>query len=126
MTRKLRLSLAFCLFAPVAAEATDLPNRKAVIEPAGCLAAHRSPILELSSPAEMRSAVDQRLSTAIGVATSAPTLATTNPLFTWANETKAYCGMAVGYFDGGEVNETTVTKCDCFYERMQRFSRAAR
>ena len=34
--------------------------------------------------------------------------------------------MAVGYFNGGEVNEETVTKCDCFYQRMQRFNEAAR
>ena len=126
MTRTLWIFAALACLSPVVSEATDLPNRKVVMEPAGCLAAHRSPILDLASPGEMRGAVDQRLSAAIGVASSAATSASTTPLFTWANETKAYCGMAVGYFDGGEVNEATVTKCDCFYERMQRFVRAVR
>ena len=64
--------------------------------------------------------------TAIEVATAERTIFNTSPRFVWASETKAYCGMAVGYFAGGEVNDETITKCDCFYQRMQRFSQAAR
>lgn len=125
MSRKLLVALALVL-APAAAGATDLPNRKTIVESKGCLLARRSPILDLPSAADMRAAVDQRLATAVAVATSERTIYNPSPRFVWASETKAYCGMAVGYFDGGEVNETTVTKCDCFYERMQRFNQAAR
>lgn len=108
------------------ARAADVPRPPEEREVRGCLMARRSPILDLPSAAEMRSAVDQRLSTAITVATAERTIVNTSPRFVWASEAKAYCGMAVGYFDGGEVNELAVTKCDCFYERMQRFSQAAR
>jgi hypothetical protein len=125
MSRKLLIALALVL-SPVAAPAADIPLHQEVVEPHGCLLAHRSPILDLPSAADMRAAVDQRLATSIAVATSERTIFNRSPRFVWASEAKAYCGMAVGYFDGGEVNETTVTKCDCFYERMQRFNQATR
>lgn len=125
MSRTFLPALALVL-APLAAAAADMPRSDRVVEPRGCLVSHRSPILDLPSPADMRAAVDQRLAEAVAVANSERTLFNTSPRFPWANETKAYCGMAVGYFDGGEVNELTVTKCDCFYQRMQRFNQAAR
>ena len=124
MPLKLRLAAAL-IVAPIAAQAADMPNRQIVQETRGCIAARRSPILDLPTSGQMRQEVDQRLVTAIEIATSERTISNTSPRFVWASETKAYCGMAVGFFDGGEVNEETVTKCDCFYERMQRFNQAS-
>jgi hypothetical protein len=125
MSPKLWIGLVLVLVSWPAG-ASDLPRPHEAHDVRGCLLARRSPILDLPSAADMRSAVDQRLATAIEVATSERTIVNTSPRFVWASEAKAYCGMAVGYFDGGEVNDLVVTKCDCFYERMQLFNQAAR
>ena len=44
-----------------------------------------------------------------------------SPAFTWAHETRLACGEALGYFKGGHVDVTTVTQCDCFYQRYISF-----
>ena len=44
-----------------------------------------------------------------------------SPAFTWAHEARLACGEALGYFKSGHVDVTTVTKCDCFYQRYISF-----
>lgn len=44
-----------------------------------------------------------------------------SPAFLWANETKFQCGKAIGYLKGGHLDEVSVQKCDCSYNRMVRF-----
>jgi hypothetical protein len=79
----------------------------------------RSPILDLPSVGDMNAEVSRRLDISIQVASMPRTIDSTSTRFVWASETKAACGIAVGYFAGGEVNDEFVSKCDCFYRRMQ-------
>lgn len=37
--------------------------------------------------------------------------------FTWAMETRWACTAAIGYLDGGHLDEESIQKCDCFHQR---------
>lgn len=85
----------------------------------------RSPLLNLPTP-EMQQQVTLRLDRSVQVANAASTITSTSPRFVWASEAKVACGIAVGFFGGGEVNEEAVSKCDCFYGRMLTYTGALR
>lgn len=38
--------------------------------------------------------------------------------FTWAMETRWACTAAIGYLNGGNIDEESVGKCDCFHQRF--------
>jgi hypothetical protein len=44
-----------------------------------------------------------------------------SPAFLWASETKFQCGKAIGYLEGGSIDEDSIQKCDCFYGRYLKF-----
>lgn len=44
-----------------------------------------------------------------------------SPAFVWARETKFQCGKAIGYLEGGTVDEVSIENCDCFHSRYQKF-----
>jgi hypothetical protein len=52
---------------------------------------------------------------------SADVVASRRPAFLWARETRFQCGKALGYLDGGYVDEDTVGKCDCAHSRLVQF-----
>lgn len=37
--------------------------------------------------------------------------------FTWAMETRWACTAAIGYLNGGNIDEESIQKCDCFHQR---------
>ena len=37
--------------------------------------------------------------------------------FTWANEARISCGIAIGYFESDIIDAESIGKCDCFYNR---------
>lgn len=37
--------------------------------------------------------------------------------FTWAMEARWACTAAIGYLNGGNLDEETIQKCDCFHQR---------
>ena len=84
-----------------------------------------SPLLSLATP-EMVEQVNVRFGRSIEIANAPPTISSTSPRFVWATETKAACGIAIGFFGGGEVNQEWVNKCDCFYGRMMAYTNAVR
>ncbi len=84
-----------------------------------------SPLLSLATP-QMKDEVMMRFDRSVQIATAQPTIVSTSPRFVWATETKAACGIAIGFFGGGEVNEEWVSKCDCFYGRMMAYTNAVR
>lgn len=53
--------------------------------------------------------------------TNARVIGSASPAFTWAHETRLACGEALGYLKSGHVDATTVTQCDCFYQRYISF-----
>lgn len=44
-----------------------------------------------------------------------------SPAFVWASETKFQCGKAIGYLEGGAIDEESIQKCDCFHGRYLKF-----
>jgi hypothetical protein len=94
-------------------------------ERAACGTLVRSPLLSLPV-GDMQQQVSMRLDRSAEVAKATPTIYGTSPRFVWASEAKVACGMAVGFFGGGEVNEDMVNKCDCFYGRMMAYTNALR
>lgn len=84
-----------------------------------------SPLLSLAT-AQMRDEVARRFDRSVEVASAAGTVSSTSPRFVWATETKAACGIAIGFFGGGEVNEEWVNKCDCFHQRMMAYTNSIR
>jgi hypothetical protein len=114
------LSLAFGVVALSGAHAAD-PGE--VRRACGIMPA--SPLLSLAAP-EMVEQVNVRFGRSVEIANAPPTIASTSPRFVWATETKAACGIAIGFFGSGEINEEWVNKCDCFYGRMMAYTNAVR
>lgn len=87
-----------------------------------CYTMRRSPILDLSSQDAMEREVHDRYAHALDVSTQDLTISSRSPRFPWATEAKVACGMAIGYFRAREINEEMISKCDCYYGRMLRFT----
>lgn len=47
--------------------------------------------------------------------------ASRQPAFVWAMEARWACSAAIGYLDGGNLDEVSVQKCDCFHQRYVSF-----
>ena len=58
---------------------------------------------------------------AVVVADDMSVQSSTSPAFTWASETKVVCGKAFGYLQNNYRDEQTITKCDCFHQRMESY-----
>jgi hypothetical protein len=41
--------------------------------------------------------------------------------FNWALATELQCNVALGYIKGGNIDDVSTQKCDCFYDRMMSF-----
>jgi hypothetical protein len=93
--------------------------------PGSCGVLVRSPLLD-QPLAQMKQAVDERYSRSVQVSEMTPTIYNTSPRFVWASEAKVACGMAIGFFGGGEINDEMVSKCDCFYGRMVAYTASIR
>ena len=44
-----------------------------------------------------------------------------SPAFLWARETRFQCGKALGYLEGGYIEEDVIAKCDCAHGRLMSF-----
>lgn len=89
-------------------------------EPVGgtCFVMRRSPILSLASTSDMQLAVKRRYEHSLQVSLADEAISSRSAVFPWAQEAKVACGKAIGYFDGLEVNEDMISKCDCYHSRM--------
>ena len=83
-----------------------------------CFVMRRSPILNMSSATDMRFAVEKRYEHSVEVANTETVIASVRPIFPWAVEAKVACGKAIGFLNGREINEETISQCDCYYGRM--------
>lgn len=112
--------LLFCLaIAGATAQAADFGYG---YSSAYCVHLQPSPILDLPSSTEMRAEVEQRYADAVDASYAQPTIYSRSPRYFWALEAKVSCGMAIGFFKGREINEETISKCDCHYNRMLQYS----
>jgi hypothetical protein len=82
-----------------------------------------SPILTYPEVEQIELAVVERLDYSAMAAEDNGVIFNRSPAYIWANETKAYCGQALGYLHGGAVEAETISKCDCFYSQLRRFMR---
>jgi hypothetical protein len=118
----LAAALGMCLGAgllfPSGAGAADLPGRgEAAFAPAACLIAGRSPLLDLP-PADVAREVEFRYGRAVATSNESSVIASSRPVFPWAMEARMACGTAIGYLRGAVVDDVSVSRCDCFHDRM--------
>jgi hypothetical protein len=101
------------------AGAADLPGRGDLLASpsTSCLVSGRSPLLDLP-PAEVARAVEFRYGRAVATSNEGSVIASARPVFPWAMEARMACGTAIGYLAGGVVDDVSVSKCDCFHDRM--------
>jgi hypothetical protein len=97
------------------AHAADMPRRAEPLS--SCLIAGRSPILDLP-PGEIAREVEFRYGRAVATADERAAIQSSRPIFTWALETRVACGTAIGYLRGAVVDDVSISKCDCFHDRM--------
>jgi hypothetical protein len=104
------------------ARAADLPGSYPVETSGPFCAAYAHPFDRPEvTPAMVQEAVQEHFSLSVEVSERQSTIFNTSPRYLWSRETKIYCGMAIGYFAGGELNDVAVTKCDCFYAQMRHY-----
>ena len=122
MKRFVALFGAILVSASAAAIAADLPDRYAVAPAGPYCAAYSQPFSRAdATPARLEETVKEHFSLSVQVADEQSTIYSARPRLVWANETKIYCGMAIGYFAAGELNDEAVFKCDCFYAQMRSY-----
>lgn len=114
MRRSLALMTALAgLFVSVNAYAADLGANAGY-----CLRLTRSSLLDTGNIETIRGQIDQWYEHALQVSEQQNIISSARPTFIWASEAKIACGKAQGYLKSGEIEEETVSKCDCFHGRM--------
>lgn len=83
----------------------------------------QSALLAEQSTAALEDEVVLRMERAIAVADDPAWIASTSPAFVWASETKVACGKAYGYLQYSWRDGDYLAKCDCFFARMERYTR---
>jgi outer membrane protein OmpA-like peptidoglycan-associated protein len=71
----------------------------------------RSPLLGLS-PADMRAQVEQRYDAALRESRDPQVIGAPDGRYYWSLETKAECGIAIGFLKAHQIDEDSVSKCD--------------
>ncbi len=69
---------------------------------------------------ELRSSVQMRYDAALAMTNNSAIVATNDPRYTWANEAKAQCGIALGFLKSNTKDETSLSKCAMAYDMMSR------
>lgn len=91
-------------------------------QPAGqCTQAFSGQLMSITDNATLTSEVTRRMDHAVQVAEDPRWVNSSRPAFTWANETKAACGIAFGYLKTQHRDDEFVSKCECFHERMVEY-----
>ncbi|MEW9808520.1 hypothetical protein [Mesorhizobium marinum] len=83
-----------------------------------CAVAGTSNLVLIDDLAELRGEVVRLMDESVAVARSSEWINSSRPVFVWASEAKAYCGMAYGYLRTNYKDEDTINKCECFHSRM--------
>ncbi|MES2905710.1 MAG: hypothetical protein V4691_01565 [Pseudomonadota bacterium] len=106
------------------AKAADLAEGRVYREAVRyCRLVQPSPILNLATRYEVETALAKRFDHSVAVSEDDGIIFHRSPAYVWANETKALCGQAIGYLNGGAIEEETISKCDCYHSQMLRFLR---
>lgn len=73
------------------------------------------------APSEAKQLVSEYFSEAKLAMVDPAVVGSRRPAYTWANEARLACGIALGYLKTGYLDEESVQKCDCFYQRFLAF-----
>lgn len=107
---------AFCIAGfvgqGVAADLSNIPDVDY------CTVAGTSNLVLTENIAELRTEVVRLMDESVAVAKSPEWVNSSRPVFVWAAEAKAYCGMAYGYLRTNYKDEDAIKKCECFHARM--------
>lgn len=77
--------------------------------------------LHLLPEAEIEARVASYYDDAAAALESKAVIGSRSPAFLWASETKFQCGKAIGYLEGGTIDEQSIQRCDCFHGRFLSF-----
>jgi hypothetical protein len=86
-----------------------------------CSAASTSALIATSSDGELRDAIVDRMDQSVAVSENDRWIDSSRPVFLWANEAKAACGIAYGYLKASYRDDESIGKCGCFYDRMRHY-----
>ena len=64
--------------------------------------------------------IQQRYDAALAATQDPAIVSADDTRYTWASEAKVQCGIALGYFESGTRDETSISKCNTAYEMMLR------
>lgn len=93
-------------------------------QPAGyCLKAENAQLLSIPDNASLSGEVVRLMDHAISVSQETRWVSSSRPVFVWATEAKAACGIAYGYLKTEHRDDEFLNKCECFHERMVQYMR---
>ncbi|MCA0903710.1 OmpA family protein [Qipengyuania aquimaris] len=72
---------------------------------------------------ELRSEVQRRYDAGLAMTNDNSVVAANDPRYIWASETKAQCGIALGYLKSSTRDEVSLSRCALAYDMMQRAPR---
>lgn len=111
-------SLAVIMAAIPAAQAAD----PVYSQPAGyCQLVGNAQLLSIPDNASLSTEVVRLMDHAVGVSQDARWVNSSRPVFVWASEAKAACGIAYGYLKTQHRDDEFLNKCECFHERMVQY-----
>jgi len=119
MTKVSIVVILICTLSASTAFAADIIRGVAVVP--SCSVASTSALIATSSDAELRDAIVDRMDQSIAVSESDRWSRSSRPVFLWANEAKAACGIAYGYLKTSYRDDESIGKCGCFYDRMRQY-----
>ena len=64
--------------------------------------------------------IQQRYDAALAATLDPAIVSANDTRYTWASEAKVQCGIALGYFESGTRDETSISKCNMAYDMMLR------
>ena len=64
--------------------------------------------------------IQQRYEAALAATLDPAIVSANDTRYTWASEAKVQCGIALGYFESGTRDETSISKCNMAYDMMLR------
>jgi outer membrane protein OmpA-like peptidoglycan-associated protein len=64
--------------------------------------------------------IQQRYDAALAATLDPAIVRADDPRYIWASEAKVQCGIALGYFESGTRDETSISKCNMAYDMMLR------
>jgi hypothetical protein len=82
---------------------------------------YRQSVMPQMPVEDIRLSVSANLESAKAGMDDPSVLASRQPAFIWAMEARWACSAALGYLNGGYVDDETVQKCDCFHQQFVAF-----